>query len=218
MWFVSATGTHIGKTFLSAALARECTDLRVLKPVISGYVAGDETSDTALLLAAQKLPMNDTNVEMVSPFRFARPTSPDMAMAEEEREVTLEEMVAHVKAQAAAHDGSLLVEGAGGVFSPINAAQTNYDLAKALGAKLLLVANTELGQISQTIAILRALENDTLPVAHLIIMESRAADAMKPQAMRESLAAHYPALPAVTLLPYVDSKQAALPSLRHLLA
>ena len=85
--FIAGAGTDIGKTYVTAALARQIRAdggaVRVLKPVVSGVAAlGDPafmTSDTAVLLKAAGLPVDPAHVEACSPWRFAAPLAPDRA-------------------------------------------------------------------------------------------------------------------------------------------
>jgi dethiobiotin synthetase len=82
--FVTATGTDIGKTFVTAALVRilRARGLVVgaLKPVASGFDrAAAETSDPGILLDALGRDITETALDGISPWRFVAPLSPDMA-------------------------------------------------------------------------------------------------------------------------------------------
>ena len=78
VYFIAGAGTDIGKTYVTALLARQLRDagrpVLALKPVASGVPAigapGFEDTDTAMLLAAQGLPVNEAEVEACSPWRF----------------------------------------------------------------------------------------------------------------------------------------------------
>ena len=100
--FVAGAGTEIGKTYVTAALTRRLKDqghaVLTLKPLASGVAPIDDPafggSDTAILLAAQGLPVTPETVEACSPWRFSAPLAPDQAAALEGRSVSLDDLVA----------------------------------------------------------------------------------------------------------------------------
>jgi dethiobiotin synthetase len=155
-------GTDVGKTFVACALIRamRARGLAVdaFKPVISGLSA--ETwvqSDAGRLLAALGLPVDQAQLDRISPFQFHAPLSPPMAARLEGRSLALAEIVAACEARLAKTDGLLLIETAGGVMSPIDDDHTMLDLVAALGQPSLLVAGSYLGAISHTLTALKAL-------------------------------------------------------------
>ena len=86
--FITATGTDIGKTYVTAGLLRAGRRAGIavdaLKPVLSGYDPADaETSDAGVLLAALDRPITAATIAAMSPWRFAAPLSPDRAAERE---------------------------------------------------------------------------------------------------------------------------------------
>ena len=84
--FVTATGTDVGKTFVTVKLVAELRAARrsvlALKPVASGFDPKNvAATDTGVLLDALGLTATPANLDSVSPWRFAAPLSPDMAAA-----------------------------------------------------------------------------------------------------------------------------------------
>ena len=183
--FVAGSGTDVGKTYVTASLARSlCSSgrrVRVLKPLASGLPPADDpaftTSDPAVLLAAAGLPVTEETLDACCPWRFAAPLSPDMAAAAEGRSVALADIVAWVRGALAepSHE-MVLVEGVGGAMSPIAADATGLDLAEALGAPVLLVCGTYLGAISHGLTALAALRSRGLEPLGLVVNESLGAD------------------------------------------
>jgi len=177
--FVTGAGTDIGKTYISCALLRAVRDggrsVRALKPVVSGVAAvGDpafETSDTAQLLQAAGLAPTPQAIEACSPWRFAAPLAPDMAAAAEGRTLALADVVAWSRRQIAQAppDALVLVEGVGGVMSPIASDATGLDWLQALGCPALLVTGAYLGAISHTLTALSALQTRGIEVAAIIV-------------------------------------------------
>ena len=176
-YFVTSTGTELGKTFVTAALLHDARaagrSVAALKPVASG-IDDDNLgeSDPALLLAAQNLPWDWAAVERICPWHFRAPLSPDMAAAREGRSVPFDDLLRFCRAMLDGPADLALVEGVGGVMAPIDARHTVLDWAGALRIPALLVAGTYLGTISHTLTALAALAGRGVPVAALILNQS----------------------------------------------
>ena len=141
--FVTATGTEIGKTLVTAALCHELRvagrPVRALKPVLSGYdPATLAESDPGILLASLGEAVTEEAVAAIAPWRFAAPLSPDMAAAREGRRLDLAAILAFCRA---AEGDPLLIEGIGGAMVPLDDDHTVLDWISAeLGAPALVVA------------------------------------------------------------------------------
>lgn len=180
--FVTGAGTDIGKTYATAALARGVRRtggrVAVLKPLVSGVAPLSDPrfaeSDTALLLRAADLAVNASNVNACSPWRFAAPLAPDMAAAGEGRAVSFREVAAWTRRAIARADSEalVLIEGVGGVMSPITADATVLDWIEALGAPALMVVGSYLGAISHALTALSALRARHVDVRAVLVNES----------------------------------------------
>lgn len=166
-YFVIGTGTNVGKTYVTASLARQNKNILALKPIISGY-SDSEDSDTQILMKAQGL----TNPDAISPWRFAAPLSPDAAAKREGKEIIFSEVVEWCRGKISEHDGITLIEGAGGVMSPATTRHTMLDLAAALQLPVLLIAGSYLGTISHTLTAVTALKMRGASIHKIIISES----------------------------------------------
>ncbi|HEV2676291.1 MAG TPA: dethiobiotin synthase [Aliidongia sp.] len=176
-FFVTATGTELGKTFVSAALLQgaQAAGLTVagLKPVASGVDDGNlANSDPAVLLAAQGLEQDWPAVKRICPWHFTAALSPDMAAAREGRRVPFDDLVRFCRGTLDGPDEFVLVEGVGGVMAPLDERHTVLDWMAALDLPALLVAGTYLGTISHTLTALATLAGRGVPVAALILSES----------------------------------------------
>ena len=176
--FVTAAGTDIGKTFVSCGLIRALQargrKVAALKPIVSGFApAAAEGSDSGLLLAALGRPVTIETIAQVSPWRFAAALSPDMAAAREGRTIDLAALVGFCRDAIATRDGALLIEGVGGVMTPLDARHTVLDWMAALDIPIVLVAGSYLGAISHTLTALEVVRRRGLAVACLVISESR---------------------------------------------
>jgi dethiobiotin synthetase len=173
--FVTGTGTDIGKTYVSCALIRALKAkgavVDAFKPVVSGFDPKDAAgSDPARLAAALGAP---GDVFRIAPRRYRAPLSPNIAARLEGQILALDDMVIDAVARAAElRDGLLLVEGAGGVMSPLTDGETNLDMIAALGAPVLLVAGSYLGTISHVLTALVALRAAKARVAAVVMSES----------------------------------------------
>ena len=176
-FFITATGTDIGKTFVTRELIRELRGrgraVAALKPVMSGFEPAEATgSDAGLLLEALGRPVTPEAIAEISPWRFAAPLAPDMAAAREGRTLDIGELIKFCCDAIAANRDTLLIEGAGGVMSPVNTDHIMLDWMAALGLPVILVAGSYLGTISHTLTALDALARRSLKVAALVISET----------------------------------------------
>lgn len=113
-YFVTSTGTDIGKTFVTAALIRYMREsnqpVSALKPVVSGYDSSvAETSDPAVLLAALGRPVSAEEVQRIAPWRFRAPLAPDIAAAREGRTVNFDSLVEFSRAAVLGADRKSVV-------------------------------------------------------------------------------------------------------------
>ncbi len=156
--FITGTDTGVGKTRIGAALIRALKasgfTVWVRKPAESGCVrtqAGLLPQDAqALSLAAG----DPEPLEAVCPYRFEAAVAPERAARLCGQPLALERLIEACRPPG---KGLLLVEGAGGFYSPIAAAALNADLAQALALPVLLVATDRLGVIHQVLVTLEAI-------------------------------------------------------------
>lgn len=174
-FFVAGTGTDLGKTHVGCALleATRARGLRVdaFKPVVSGFdPAEPEASDPARLAAALGRP--DAWME-VSPRRYRAPLAPNLAARLQGDVLRMDDLVADCRTWLRGRDIDLaLVEGAGGVMSPMTDDATNLDLMAALALPVLLVAGSYLGTASHLLTALEVVRARGLTVAAIVISES----------------------------------------------
>ncbi len=176
-YFVTATGTDIGKTYITGNIIRAARqvglDFSAIKPVLSGY--DDATAaacDSAQLLAAMGKKVTRRNIAALTPWRFTAPLSPDMAAAREGRAIDFTALTAFCQAAMQAAPDVLLIEGAGGVAVPLDDTHLILDLIAALRIPAMLVAGTYLGTISHTITAAEALVVRGIPIAAIVLNES----------------------------------------------
>ncbi|WP_147048355.1 dethiobiotin synthase [Methylobacterium gnaphalii] len=211
--FIAGAGTEIGKTYVTAALTRRLRDegrsVLTLKPLASGVPPIDNPafaeSDTAILLAAQGLPVTIETVEACSPWRFAAPLAPDQAAAREGRRLQLDELVAWCERRLSSYshshpevvDGSagaleeptVLIEGVGGLMSPITGDATGLDWLRQLSLPALLVSGSYLGAISHALTAIETLRVHGVPIVGIVVSESEGAPT-PPEVVADAIARH----------------------------
>jgi dethiobiotin synthetase len=175
--FVTATGTDIGKTFVTAGLIRYFRAagraVEAIKPVVSGFdPQAWQESDPAVLLAALGRPVTLAEAERISPWRFAAPLSPHMAARREDRAIAFQEVVDFCRKAMAARRGALLIEGVGGILVPLDDHRSVLDLMSVLRIPILLVAGSYVGTVSHTLTALEVLVRRNLNVAAVVVSES----------------------------------------------
>ena len=176
-FFITATGTDIGKTFVASGLIRHWRaagrQVDALKPVATGFdPASAETSDAGVLLTALGRPVTPAEIDRISPWRFARPISPDMAARLEDRAIDFEALVKHSRDAIAAAKDILLIEGIGGIMVPLDDKHTVLDWMAALNIPLVVVTGTYVGTLSHTLTCLDVLARRGLTVKGLVVIDT----------------------------------------------
>ena len=175
VYFITGTGTGAGKTVLAALcvryLRRQGIAVAGLKPICSGG------RDDARALAAagdHALPL-----DAVNPWHFRAPIAPALAARKEKRSVSLSHVVAHVRAMRQQVD-ALVVEGAGGLLSPLGKDFDSRDLLLSLRARPIIVAPNILGTINPLRLTLEALPPRYRRAAKVVLMAPKRPDAATP--------------------------------------
>jgi dethiobiotin synthetase len=176
-FFVTATGTDVGKTFVASGLIRHWRaagrQVDALKPVATGFdPASAEASDAGVLLSALGRPVTPAEIDRISPWRFAAPLSPDMAAQREKRAIDFDALVTFSQAAIASNKDVLLIEGIGGIMVPLNDRHTVLDWMLALNIPLVLVTGTYLGSLSHTLTALDVLMRRGLSVKAVVVNET----------------------------------------------
>lgn len=176
-FFVTATGTDAGKTFVTSGLIRHWRaagrQVDALKPVATGFdPASAASSDTGVLLTALGRPVTPAEIDRISPWRFAAPLSPDMAAQREKRSIDFDALVKFSQATVDGNKGMLLVEGIGGIMVPLDDRRTVLDWMVALNIPLVLVTGSYLGSLSHTLTALDVLVRRGLTVKAVVVNET----------------------------------------------
>jgi dethiobiotin synthetase len=172
--FITGTDTGAGKTVLTALLTR-CLRERgpargtaALKPVCSG---GREDAREIFTALDGALTLDEIN-----PWHFQAPVAPLLAARKENRRVKLPQVLAHARAMQKRFD-VLLVEGAGGLLSPLGENFNSRDLILALRAIPIIVAQNKLGVVNHVLLTLEALPENLRAKARVVLFSQPKPDA-----------------------------------------
>lgn len=183
--FVTASGTEIGKTFVTCALIHQLRHsghrVHALKPVATGITPETlDDSDSGVLLNALGLSVDPDRVAAISPWCFREPLSPDMAAARENRSIPFDELIAFCRADTGTDcQGGIgadvtLIEGIGGVMVPLDRHRTVLDWIAALETPAILVTGSYLGALSHTLTAAAMLRARGVELAGIVINRSEA--------------------------------------------
>ena len=181
--FVTGAHTDVGKTYVACAMLRAARakglSVAALKPAVSGIDEADwAQSDPGRLLAAMGRPLTLAELDAIAPLRFTAPLSPPMAARREGVDLRISTLTDFCRAGLAASTADLmLVEGAGGVMSPMAEDGTGLDLMAALGLPSVVVGGSYLGAISHTLTAIETLRARGLPIAAVVVSQSGEPDA-----------------------------------------
>lgn len=168
--FITSNNTGAGKTTIAKEISlrlKQKTNLKIRKPVESGCVLiNDELfpKDAVGLIQASE---SKESLDIVCPYRFEQASDPEKASKDLGQDLTLENLLIACKRNS--DDGFFIIEGAGGIYSPIADKSLNVDLARKLQLPLVLVVRDELGAISQALLTIEAAKNNKLNILCLIL-------------------------------------------------
>jgi dethiobiotin synthetase len=169
--FITGTNTEVGKTHTAVLLAKQLKKLGIQviprKPIESGCIMeGDELipQDAKALkeAAGYEGPLSE-----VCPYRFEPPISPVRAAHLANKVLTTEQLVKICL--DGSEEGFVIVEGAGGFYSPLSENGLNADLAMALQLPVLLVAVDTLGCLNQVLLNAEAIKIRGLNLAGVVL-------------------------------------------------
>jgi len=169
--FITGTGTEVGKTYVGIAIAKALNqrNIKVIprKPIESGCLIQDDELIPQDAAALKEAAGYDGSLFEVCPHRFEPPISPVRAAHLANKILTTEQLVS--TCLQGSEQGFLLVEGAGGFYSPLAENGLNADLAVALQLPVLLVAEDKLGALSHVLLNVEAILMRGLPLAGVVL-------------------------------------------------
>lgn len=165
-YFITGTDTDVGKTCATVALMRHFQQHGItvvgMKPVAAGCELQDGQLKNADALLLQANGSVAVDYGLINPYAYQQAVSPHIA-GQHDPVVAATVQAGFDQLQTLAD--LVLVEGAGGWLSPVNAHEDNSDLAKALGLPVILVVAIRLGCINHAKLTYQAIRHTGLPCA-----------------------------------------------------
>ncbi|MDZ7680612.1 MAG: dethiobiotin synthase [Fodinibius sp.] len=156
-FFVTGTDTGIGKTVVSAILT-EALNASYWKPIQAGL---DEETDTEFVRRTTEVPESQIIPEH---YRLNTPMSPHAAAEIDDIEISMDDF--ELPDYSTDH---LVVEGAGGLYVPINDQEMIIDLIAYLELPVVLVARSTLGTLNHTLLSIEALRSRDISILGVVM-------------------------------------------------
>ena len=149
-FFVTGTDTDVGKTCVSSAIAKHLRDIDVdvgvMKPFASGYKASSNSVSEDVEILMKYSEVTDP-IDLVNPYYFEIPTSPYDACKQLNLEIDVSKVIESYKQLTSIHD-VVIVEGIGGIMTPISKNYFVSDLIYDLKLESIIVTGSKIGTVN----------------------------------------------------------------------
>ncbi|RNJ80348.1 MAG: dethiobiotin synthase [Nitrosopumilus sp. B06] len=169
--FVTGTDTDIGKTYVTAGLAATFynmgIDVGVMKPFAAGTAqkSGFKSKDAEILARAAHA--DDPEI-LINPQFFPIPASPYTAWQNLHIEPKIDTVLSSFERLAEIHQ-MILVEGMGGIMTPIRKDYFVADMIRDMGIPAVIVTSSRIGTINHTILTVDTCKRYAIPIKGIII-------------------------------------------------
>ena len=176
-YFITGSDTDVGKTYITCELVRQLTQFNLIletrKPTESGCeldASGKMIPVDGLALQAANQQLED--IDRVTPIKFMAALAPHRAARMEGQRLLLDNLFDACSRDN--YDSTLIVEGAGGFYSPMAEDGLNADLAHRLKLPVIIVINDKIGAVNQALLTIHAIESRGLVIAAIILNQVEA--------------------------------------------
>ena len=151
--FVTGTDTDVGKTCVSASIVKNLRDMDidvgVMKPFASGHKKNSNSlpQDVEILM---KYSGSQDTIDLVNPYFFEIPTSPYDAAKILVQKINLQKVIDAYNKLLSSHD-LVIVEGIGGLMTPITQNYFVSNLISELDIDTIIVMGSKLGTVNHTL-------------------------------------------------------------------
>ncbi len=152
--FITGTNTDVGKTYFGVSLIKYLCRYRsclAFKPIETGCKKSKNKLIPSDSSKYYKIIKDNISLELINPYRFLEPVSPYLAIKQARRRIYLNDYKKRLNS-ISKNDNPILIEGAGGAFSPFALNGLNIDFMKIIKSKNILIVKDELGCIGSTLA------------------------------------------------------------------
>ncbi len=185
LFFITGTDTGVGKTVLTGLLARHLRDQGIRVAALKSVCSGGREDAKRLHAATDGV----LKLEEINPWHFRAPLAPLLAARRDQRRLKLSQVTAQVRGIQKRFP-TVLVEGAGGLLSPLGENFDSRDLILALNATPIVVCPNRLGAVNQVLLVLAALPRRVARRTLVVMMSPRrstAASRSNPRLLSEML-------------------------------
>lgn len=173
-FIITATNTERGKTIVTAGivcwLRAQGIDAVPMKPVQTGIDVmkkfPDDGSDLSYICNLAEYMPNEDEYALMQPYVYQSPCSPHLAAERDNQPYPLMDQIVSSAAELMKRHDVVLIEGAGGLFVPMNRTKKIFlvDVFKELALPAIVVSKNSLGTIHDTVAALEALKQRNIPI------------------------------------------------------
>jgi len=169
--FIAGTDTDVGKTYITAGLAvtlrKMGVDVGIMKPFAAGIAQkkGYKSEDVEILSAAAQVSDPEN---MINPQFFPIPASPYTAWKRLKTKPKISTILSSFKKLTKIHD-LMLVEGMGGIMTPILKDYYITNLIKEMDIPTVIVTRSKIGTVNHTIMTVKMCEKYKIPIKGIII-------------------------------------------------
>jgi len=169
--FITGTDTDVGKTYITAGLAvvirKMGIDVGVMKPFAAGTAQKKGYKSEDIVIISKAAQACDPE-KLVNPQFFPIPASPYTAWKNLKIKPKISTILTSFKKLSKLHD-VLLVEGMGGIMTPILKNYFVTDLIKDMKIPTVIVTRSRIGTVNHTIMTVKMCEKYKIPVKGIII-------------------------------------------------
>jgi len=171
-YFITGSDTDVGKTYITCEIIRQLRQFNLILETRKPAESGCKLNESGELIPADGLKLRAANqhredIDRITPLKFKAALAPHRAARLEDRQL----LVNHLLNACSRDDfnSTLIVEGAGGFFSPMADDGLNADLAALLQLPTIIVINNKIGAVNQALLTVQAIENRGLAIAAIIL-------------------------------------------------
>lgn len=184
--FITGTGTDVGKTFVTGLLLKKLRESGYAAGYYKAAASGEEQRDGEWIpvdadYVKRVANLPDEYDDLVS-YRYKTAVSPHLASKIEGNPATLSKVVADYRKMAQKYD-LVTMEGSGGIICPIRWDDDEklllVDLIRALKLPILIVADSGLGCINNTVLTVQYAQSRRIPIAGIIMNNFHPGDRME---------------------------------------
>ena len=160
--FITGTDTEIGKTLITCILAnkyKKKSEVQIYKPIVAGVNKDNKNED----LESYKKIIKDVSYDQLSDYILPHYCSPNISAKLTKKKINFQKVLRRINSFKE-NSKFLIMEGAGGIYCPINDKYTFFDLIEEIKVPIVVVCGIKLGAINHSILTLNALKNKKINV------------------------------------------------------